>query len=99
MEGCSALGNGEVGILVDQAGVEVERCNVAGNARLAGLGDPNCGFHNVSGHPSRIAASFFGSAAGPGADPADAVCDLGASTTSVEAVSPTPVAVRLRSIR
>ena len=99
VESCAAIGNGEEGILVDQAGVAVERCNVVGNARLAGFADPNCGFHNVSGHPSAIARSFFGSAAGPGSDPADTVCDAGASTTTVEAVSPKPVAVRLRAIR
>jgi len=99
LEECSAIGNGEAGILVDQAGVEIERCNLVGNSRLAIGTHPNCGLLNVSTHPSRIAGTFFGGAAGPGDDPADGVCDESGSITAVEGMSPKPIAVRLRTLR
>jgi parallel beta helix pectate lyase-like protein len=99
LEQCSAIGNGEAGILIDDPGVAVERCNLAGNSRLALSTDPNCGLLNLSTQGARIVGSFFGSAAGPGADPADAVCDAGGATSAVEGVATKPIAVPLRPIR
>jgi hypothetical protein len=64
--------------------------NGTSNVRFADEPRSNCGLYNASGTQLLATRTFWGSSAGPGADPADEICEaLNGSSTVVE-----PVAVR-----
>ena len=79
----SALGNSDAGIRVfPGASVTLRRNNIYGNGDGRDLTPlPNCGVANQSGSPVDAVQNFWGAAGGPGADPADATCDLSGVTT------------------
>ena len=101
IEGCSAIGNSGQGILVVGTGNSVERCNVFGNGTDSGLPalNANCGVSNSSGAALLAERVFWGSAAGPGDEPADRACGGGASVVSATPFATKPYPVRLRPIR
>jgi hypothetical protein len=73
--GNSAIGNRE-GVATFTTNTTIERNNLYGN--LAG----NCGLRNASGGTVNAPHNFWGAASGPGADPADQVCNDGSSATN-----------------
>jgi hypothetical protein len=76
---CSSVRNREAGILLFRdSDVEIRACNLAGNG-----GAENCGLRNQTGDPASAKRIYWGASSGPGADPADAVCDEAGSQTSV----------------
>jgi hypothetical protein len=88
----SVIGNRGPGVSVIGPVTQFSRNNIYGNGTSEGTftGEPpNCGVYQ--GNRTRLNApnNFWGAATGPGADPADAVCNLPNSTTVVA-----PVAVR-----
>jgi hypothetical protein len=52
----------------------------------------NCGLYNNSGGALTATKNFWGAATGPGANPADGVCNVGASTTTTTPFLTRPVA-------
>jgi len=94
--GNAAIGNrgpGISGVGDGEATVTIMRNNIYGN-------DPvdNCGLNNqIGGNPIPIVATnnFWGAASGPGADPADQICNSGAGSVITSA----PVASKEVSIR
>jgi hypothetical protein len=82
--------------------------NVGPNTTSSGLGlfgngaapDPmetaNCGARS---NGSAITHSFWGSPAGPGADPADALCETGMGTSLIEPTAAKEIRVRLKALR
>ena len=77
----AAVGNTDAGIRMEP-GVQatVHRSNIFGNGDQTGS---NCGVLNQSGQPITATDNFWGAASGPGADPADAVCDINGTTDFV----------------
>lgn len=76
----SAVGNSLAGIRVapEVTGTLLQRNNIYGNGEetdiiLAPL--PHCGVLNLSGTQVDAVQNFWGAASGPGAEPADGVCD------------------------
>ncbi len=69
---CSFLGNATAGILVGgvMTTATVTESNIVGNAEAIA----NCGF-DANGSAVTVKDSYWGSAAGPGANPADATCN------------------------
>lgn len=101
IEACSAIGNDGGGILVVGTGNSIERCNAYGNGTRDGLSAQavNCGVTNSSGAALLAERVFWGSAAGPGDEPADRACGGGASVVSATPFAPKPYPVRLLPIR
>jgi parallel beta-helix repeat protein len=101
IEGCSAIGNSRQGILVVSSGNSVAGCNVFGNGTLDGLtaAEVNCGVASSSGGELVAEQVFWGSATGPGDEPADRSCASGASTIVTAPFAAKPYRVRLRPIR
>jgi len=80
----SAIDNAGGGIVLRvAANVTVSNSNIFGNGVLA----QNCGVLNQSGLSTVVSNVFWGAANGPGAEPADAVCDLDGSSTTVPSVA------------
>lgn len=77
LSGNAALGNGGGGIYAEVSAT-ITQNNLYGNDA------PNCGLVNASGGTINATNNFWGAASGPGPDPADDVCNLGSSTTTVE---------------
>jgi len=101
IEACSAIGNDGGGILVVGTGNSVERCNAYGNGTREGLAadSVNCGVTNSSGAALLAEGVFWGSAAGPGDEPADRACGGGAGVVSATPFATKPYPVRLRPLR
>jgi hypothetical protein len=80
----SAIGNVHVGIRLEPGSQgTVRHCNIFGNGdRISSFSalQYNCGLLNRSGQPIIATGNFWGTASGPGADPADAVCDVDGTT-------------------
>ena len=76
--GNGVYGNQAGGILAEVTAVTITQNNIMGN-------DPtsNCGFVNTSGGAITVPGNFWGAPGGPGADPADNVCNMFGSTTTV----------------
>ncbi len=75
----AALGNRRFGIGLAAEPVRITENNVYGNNSQEFAGHTNCGLHisdNVGG-PVDATNNFWGSADGPGLDPADAICNDG----------------------
>ena len=86
------VGNGGPGLWLIGPASEISRNNIFGN-------DPsgNCGVLNGTDLAVQATRNFWGEASGPGAQPADDVCNLGASTTSVGPVAKKPFKVKLKA--
>ncbi|MBI3660881.1 right-handed parallel beta-helix repeat-containing protein [Candidatus Acetothermia bacterium] len=90
LSGNSALGNGRFGILVGTgASATISKNNIFGNNGVPAAppnfsGETNCGLLNRTGTTIDARNNFWGTAGGPGADPADNVCNEGASSTTVD---------------
>lgn len=111
LTGNVAVGNGDDGFSVSGAGNELAGNVAAGNAlagvrvlapapvtggSLYGNGpSENCGLRNQSGAAIDASGNFWGAPGGPGPDPADLACDVGAGSAS--AVD--PVAKKERRVR
>ncbi len=74
------------------AGVTIGETNLFGNGVLDGGFGLNCGLINNSGEDITAQQVFWGNGAspGPGADPADDVCNTGGSTTDTSMPSAAP---------
>jgi hypothetical protein len=73
----------------------LHRNNLSGNDVLV----LNCGLCNFSGAPLDATGNFWGSAAGPGVDPADDVCDINpGSATTVEPFAKKEFLIRTRPL-
>jgi len=70
---------------------EVARSNIFGNG-----GETNCGFVNASGEVITLGENFWGVSAGPGPDPADAVCDFAPAATFLESAARRPYRIPVR---
>ena len=81
----AVIGNAGVGILAQVNGVTIAGNNIFGN----GSNGANCGLVNLSGGTLVAQGNFWGAASGPGADPADDVCNL-SGTTVVDPVAAKP---------
>jgi hypothetical protein len=82
-----AVGNIGGGIVLrTDAILTVKDSNIVANGALAG----NCGVINQSAATTVVSNSFWGAPTGPGAPPANSVCDDDGSTTTVPSVAPTP---------
>jgi hypothetical protein len=87
----SAIGNKGFGFQIEPAGgsATITHNNIYGNNDVPVIGLTNCGLWNASAGVITATNNFWGAASGPGADPADEVCNDSASSTIVE-----PFAVR-----
>lgn len=88
--GNSFVANREAGVRLIEPVDGFSDNNIFGN-------DPagNCGLLNESDEAVAAADNFWGAPSGPGGNPADAVCNLGASTTSVTPVATKEVKIKL----
>ena len=79
---CSFIGNIGSAIQLNTGTLnnDITKCNIVGNDGAA-----NCGVKNNSGNPATILPSFWGSATGPGADPADESCSATVTTSPAAA--------------
>ena len=79
----AAVGNRGPGIVVDSAGLALRRNNIYGNNSAPSGGPLNCGLVNNAAGSVNATDNFWGAPGGPGADPADDVCNvgIGGSTT------------------
>jgi hypothetical protein len=80
----SAIGNTDAGIRFEPGSQgNVSHSNIFGNGdQILSISAPyyNCGLLNRSGQSITAIGNFWGEASGPGADPADAVCDINGTT-------------------
>jgi parallel beta-helix repeat protein len=77
LTGNTAAGNDASGVRLEPAAsAAFTRGNLSGNDLVA-----NCGLRNESGGAIDARNTFWGAATGPGADPADDVCNVGSTTT------------------
>lgn len=89
-----AIGNWEAGIAVRTGGqATVSNSNIFGNGTQTAL---NCGIENYSGTTSAVTKSYWGTASGPGPEPADVVCNYNNSTTTVPSISSTAYSVSFK---
>ena len=90
--GNAFVGNGGPGLRLIGPVSEISRNNIFGN-------DPsgNCGVLNQTDLVVQMTKNFWGAASGPGANPADDVCNLVFSTTSVGPVAKKPFKVKLKA--
>ena len=72
--GNSFVGNAADGIVVTSPGTTVAKTNVFGNGSV---GDTNCGVRTAGAGTVTLDQVCFGAPTGPGADPADAICETG----------------------
>jgi len=81
--GNTAIGNTFAGIgITGGSGHTIQKNNIFGNNVRASTGVQNCGLlHGVAGSSLDATRNFWGAPGGPGADPADAVCDFGGAMT------------------
>ena len=77
LTGNSFVGNRDDGVQVNSAFFSVTKNNIFGNV---GAGGDNCGLNAEFGTLT-APGNFFGAATGPGADPADDVCNGTITTT------------------
>jgi hypothetical protein len=83
----SAIDNWEVGVVLRAgAAATISNSNVFGNATLQ---PSNCGLQNFSGAATVVSKTYWGAATGPGADPADAICDFNGSATTTSSLQTT----------
>ena len=82
----SAVGNQAKGISVVGSGssATITKNNIFGNHGSCGPGD-NIGLRNGSGGAINATNNFWGAATGPGADPADDICNAGAGSSTTVA--------------
>jgi hypothetical protein len=78
----SAIGNRKAGVEIDDplsygVALSVISSNLFGNGGDPTLANPNCGILNTTTSAITATRNFWGSASGPGADPADAACNSG----------------------
>lgn len=80
----SAIGNKGAGILLNAgSSAGISGGNLYGNGDASTLGIANCGVHNRSSGRVTATNAYWGSAKGPGGNPADAACnETGASTVT-----------------
>jgi hypothetical protein len=86
----AAIGNRFFGIVVQgaqpenpsTAGFFAERNNIYGNGTGISSPPPNCGFFNTSQSFVKATHNYWGSALGPGPDPADFACELDGAIAS-----------------
>lgn len=90
------IGNYVIGVVIGAAATAtVMRNSIFGNAWVG----TNCGINNQSGWTIDARQNFWGSASGPGLNPADGVCGtLGASTTTDPFVTK-EIKVRARALK
>ena len=72
--GNSFVGNAVEGIAVASPGTTISKSNVFGNGAVGGT---NCGVRTIGAGTVTLDQMCFGTPTGPGADPADAVCETG----------------------
>ncbi|MFN2426963.1 MAG: NosD domain-containing protein [Candidatus Binatia bacterium] len=94
LTGNSALQNTDVGMVLTSIGTGV---TVSGG-NLYGNGGGNCGLANVSGSAMTTSDVYWGDPAGPGADPADAVCG-NIPLVTVESSASSPAKMKMPGIK
>jgi parallel beta-helix repeat protein len=95
----STLTNARFGIFMATGSVAtVTRNNIYGNndadGQFGGASKVNCGLGNDSEAAVVLDNNFFGASTGPGANPADAVCDFHGSITTSSSVATKEISVR-----
>jgi hypothetical protein len=88
LSGNSAVGNRGPGIALGASAPAGQAVLVANNVYGNDSGHANCGLINASGGFVDAAGTFWGVVTGPGADPADDVCNGAGSTTGVIPAAP-----------
>jgi parallel beta-helix repeat protein len=97
----TATGNARAGIVVGSApctsaaDLEIANNNIFGNgvAAMWAGGPVNCGLYNYSETKLTAGQNYWGAPTGPGADPADAVCESVPGTTDVARFATRPLAI------
>jgi hypothetical protein len=91
------IGTGSVGVRIhpQATGIVVRQNNIYGNDRHVFFGLQNRGMSNGSGSLVRATDNFWGSATGPGADPADDVFTENGGETRVVPFAAEPWKIRL----
>ena len=94
--GFAAIANRQAGVHNQgTTTVSVTASNLIGNGTQAIGGSPNCG--TITETPPLTATNvFWGAATGPGDDPADDVCDLGAGVTTVAPFATKPFKIKTK---
>lgn len=89
--GNSFVGNGGAGLWLIGPVTEISRNNIYGN-------DPsgNCGVLNQTDTAVEMTKNFWGAASGPGVNPADDVCNMGTSSTTVGPAAKKPFKLKLK---
>jgi hypothetical protein len=87
VRGNAIIGNHAEGIRILGIGESITENNIYGNA---------CGVQNASNSTANAHNNFWGSALGPGPDPADQICDVAGSSTFFDAPAPRPFPIRVR---
>jgi hypothetical protein len=78
----AVVGNSQFGIdVVTGATASVTTSSIFGNNAEMTSSLTNCGLHNASGATIVATPNYWGANSGPGADPADDVCDVSGTTT------------------
>jgi hypothetical protein len=93
----AVVGNSHDGILVSggtggPSVAVIRRNNIYGNDAVGA----NCGLLNLTGGPLDVSNNFWGTAGGPGPDPADTACDtVAGSTTATDPVATRPFVINV----
>jgi parallel beta-helix repeat protein len=91
ISGSEAIGNWESAVAIRGNGpVTVNNSNFFGNGTQTAT---NCAIENFTGAAATINKSYWGAATGPGAEPADRVCDYVANVTKVPTFQSTSYAI------
>lgn len=77
-----AVANRYFGIEAYGGRMTINKSNIYGNNNQSWLGYTNCGLVNWRG-VMKVENNFWGAATGPGADPADEICNAGAASTTL----------------
>ena len=92
----AAVGNGLAGVLFDFGTGSVTGASLIGNGRTDAM---NCGLMNNSGGAIVATGNYWGAATGPGADPADDVCNGTSATTTTTPFKTGEIKVRAKPLR
>jgi len=96
VDGNAVIGNHRTGIHVLGSVPVVRHNNIYANHDSTAGSINNCGLTNHSGGTLDATENFWGAAAGPGPNPADAVCNSAGSVTISDPVAPAEFRVRVR---
>ncbi len=99
LAGNAASSNQEAGVFLVFGSATISGNNLYDNGIGAGATFPNCGLANQSGGAISAPNNFWGDAAGPGSDPADAACNSGGgSSTATDPPATKPLKVKVKPV-